>query len=79
MSLAFNPVESVVGPAPTEMGAFVTSFAVGGLLPTGIEKVAGVASTAPRLSVVVYMKLEVAVKVLLGSNFSVAASAGVRT
>ena len=72
-------LEMVLGPAPTLITGFVTSSALGGLLPTGIVTVAGVASTAPLSSVVVYVKLEVPVNVPVGSNFRPAASAGVKT
>ncbi len=69
-----------VGPAATESVAlFVMSAATGGLFPIGTVAVAGVASTAPLLSVTVNVNVLFPTKVPLGSNCRPDASAGVRT
>ena len=56
----------MVAPAVDGIVAFVTLLAVGGLLPTGIVKVAAAADTAPLLSVAVKLKVSSPVKVPLG-------------
>ncbi len=69
-----------VGPAATDnVAALVMSVATGGLFPIGTVAVAGVASTAPLLSVTVNVNVLFPTNVPLGSNFRVPASAGVRT
>ena len=75
--MALKP-EIVVGPAATLMAALVTSFVTGGMLPNGIVKVAGVASTAPWLSVAVYVKVTLPLNVPDGSNLRLEACAGVK-
>ena len=69
----------MVAPAVDGIVTFVTLFAVGGLLPTGIVKVAAAAEAAPLLSVAVKVKVSLPVNVPLGVYFNAAASAGVNT
>ena len=69
----------MVVPAVDGIVAFVTLLAVGGLLPTGIVKVAETAEAAPLLSVAVKVNISLPVKVPLGVYFNAAASAGVNT
>ena len=59
--------------------AFVTLFAVGGLFPTGIVKVAEATDAAPLLSVAVKVKVAFPVKVPLGVYVKAAACAAVNT
>ena len=73
-------LEIVVGPALAGiLVALVTSLAIGGVLVTGIVKVAGVASTAPVLSVAVKVKVTLPLNVPDGSKRKPAACTGVRT
>ena len=63
----------MVAPAVDGIVAFVTLLAVGGLLPTGIVKVAAAAEAAPLLSVAVKVKVAFPVKVPLGVYVKAAA------
>ena len=73
-------LEIVVGPELAGMlVALVTSLAIGGVLVTGMVYVAGVASTAPVLSVAVNAKLTLPLNVPDESNRNPAACAGVKT
>ena len=79
VSVAANPVVRVVGPAPTPTAALLTSLVVGGLLPTGIVYVAGLASTKARLSVAVNVNVAFPVNVGFGSKLRLEACAVVST
>ena len=86
VKLAIVPSESVavsgsivVAEALEGMLEVVTFVATGGWFVTGIVKLAGLGSSAPSLSVAVYVKLAFPAKLPAGSNFKPPACAGVKT